>query len=96
LTDFDFYFGHKSKNPGHPDGAGEGGVFMELSPMHLLLILVIVVILFGGRRIPELMKGLGQGIREFKDGMRDQPPTAPPASGSQPTTTSTPPAADKK
>ena len=70
---------------------------MELSPMHLLLILVIVVILFGGRRIPELMKGLGQGIREFKEGMKDQPPTAPPASGNQSTTAnSTPPAADKK
>jgi sec-independent protein translocase protein TatA len=63
---------------------------MELSPMHLLLILIIVVILFGGRRIPELMRGLGQGIREFKDGMRDQPPTNPPASGSQPTTPTAP------
>jgi sec-independent protein translocase protein TatA len=32
----------------------------------ILLILVVVVLLFGGRKIPELMKGLGQGIREFK------------------------------
>lgn len=31
-----------------------------------LLILVVVVLLFGGRKIPELMKGLGEGIREFK------------------------------
>lgn len=31
-----------------------------------ILILVIVVLLFGGRKIPELMKGLGEGIREFK------------------------------
>jgi sec-independent protein translocase protein TatA len=60
---------------------------MELSPMHLLLILLIVVVLFGGRRIPELMRGLGQGIREFKEGMRDQPPTNPPASGTQSTPT---------
>ena len=36
------------------------------SPMHLLLILLIVVLLFGGRKIPELMKGLGQGMKEFK------------------------------
>ncbi len=36
------------------------------SPMHILLILLIVVLLFGGRKIPELMKGLGQGIKEFK------------------------------
>lgn len=51
---------------------------MELSPMHLLLILIIVVILFGGRRIPELMRGLGTGIKEFKQGMRDEPNTTPP------------------
>jgi sec-independent protein translocase protein TatA len=62
---------------------------MELSPMHLLLILLIVVVLFGGRRIPELMRGLGQGIREFKEGMRDQPPTNPPPSGTQSTPTTT-------
>jgi len=31
-----------------------------------LLILVVVVLLFGGKKIPELMKGLGEGIREFK------------------------------
>jgi sec-independent protein translocase protein TatA len=32
----------------------------------VILIIVVVLILFGGRKIPELMKGLGQGIREFK------------------------------
>jgi sec-independent protein translocase protein TatA len=36
------------------------------SPMHLLLILFIVVLLFGGKKIPELMKGIGQGMKEFK------------------------------
>jgi sec-independent protein translocase protein TatA len=52
-----------------------------LSPMHLLIILLIVLVLFGGRKLPELMRGLGTGIREFKEGMRDQPPpTNPPAS----------------
>lgn len=35
----------------------------------VLLIVGIVLLLFGGRKIPELMKGLGQGVREFKDGM---------------------------
>ena len=34
-----------------------------------LLIAVVVLLLFGGKKIPELMKGLGQGIREFKTGM---------------------------
>jgi sec-independent protein translocase protein TatA len=66
-------------------------IFMELSPMHLLLILIIVVVLFGGRRIPELMRGLGQGVNEFRKGMREEPP-APPAS----TPTSAPPAETKK
>ncbi|MGA2406899.1 MAG: twin-arginine translocase TatA/TatE family subunit [Bacteroidales bacterium] len=32
----------------------------------ILLILVVVVLLFGGRKIPELMKGIGQGLKEFK------------------------------
>jgi sec-independent protein translocase protein TatA len=36
------------------------------SPMHLILILLVVVLLFGGRKIPELMKGIGQGMKEFK------------------------------
>lgn len=45
------------------------------SPMHLLIIAVVVLVLFGGRKIPEVMKGLGQGVREFKEGMRgDQQP----------------------
>ena len=56
------------------------------SPMHLLIIAIVILVLFGGRKIPEVMKGLGQGVREFKEGRRgDQPPAqasqpaAPPA-----------------
>jgi sec-independent protein translocase protein TatA len=37
------------------------------APQHLVLILIIVLLLFGGKKIPELMRGLGRGIREFKD-----------------------------
>ena len=37
-----------------------------LGPMEIVLIVAVVVLLFGGRKIPELMKGLGQGMREFK------------------------------
>lgn len=55
-----------------------------LSVPHLLIILVIVLVFFGGRRIPEVMKGLGEGIRSFKEGMHGQPnqpnTTAPPQS----------------
>lgn len=35
----------------------------------LLFIMLIVLLLFGGKKIPELMKGLGRGVRSFKDGM---------------------------
>ncbi len=41
-----------------------------LSPTHLVFILLIVLILFGPGKLPELGKGLGKGIREFKDAMR--------------------------
>jgi len=37
----------------------------------ILLILVIVLLIFGGKKIPELMKGLGKGVKEFKKGMED-------------------------
>ena len=63
----------------------------ELSPIHWLIVLAIIVLLFGGKKIPEVMRGLGEGIRSFKEGMRGdgsspttqtiqtQPPAAPPA-----------------
>jgi sec-independent protein translocase protein TatA len=52
----------------------------EFSVFHWLIVLAIVLILFGGRKIPEVMKGLGEGIRNFKDGMSGatQTPPAPP------------------
>ena len=64
-----------------------------LSVPHLLILLLIVLIFFGGRRIPDVMRGLGEGIRSFKEGMRgDQsgppaanPPAAPPAATPTPT-----------
>ena len=42
----------------------------EFSPIHWLIVLAVIVILFGGRRIPEVMRGMGEGIRSFKEGMR--------------------------
>lgn len=42
----------------------------KLGPTELLLILAIVLVLFGGRKIPEIARGLGEGIRNFKEGMR--------------------------
>jgi sec-independent protein translocase protein TatA len=36
-------------------------------PWQIVLIVVVILLLFGGRKIPELMKGLGKGMKEFKD-----------------------------
>jgi sec-independent protein translocase protein TatA len=47
--------------------------------MEILVILLIALLLFGGKKIPELAKGLGQGIRNFKESLAgDKPPTSPP------------------
>jgi sec-independent protein translocase protein TatA len=60
-----------------------------LGTPEIVLILVVVLVLFGGKKIPELMRGLGQGVREFnsakanikseiEDGMREKPTQVPP------------------
>lgn len=36
-----------------------------------IILLVVVLLLFGGKKIPELMKGIGKGVRGFKDGLKD-------------------------
>ncbi len=41
--------------------------FLGLGGTELIVILIVVLLLFGGRKIPELMKGLGRGVKEFKD-----------------------------
>lgn len=41
------------------------------SPTHLIILLVILLLLFGAKKIPELAKGLGQGMKEFKRGQND-------------------------
>jgi sec-independent protein translocase protein TatA len=44
-------------------------------PMHLLVIFFIALLVFGPKKLPELGKGLGEGIRALKDGMKDNPTT---------------------
>lgn len=73
----------------------------DVGGSELLLIFVVVLLLFGGKKIPELMRGLGKGIREFNDaknnvrqeieeGMRDKPAApAAPATTDAPHTSST-------
>ena len=46
-------------------------LILGLGGQELLVILLIFLLLFGGSKIPELMKGLGKGVRSFKDGMNE-------------------------
>jgi sec-independent protein translocase protein TatA len=66
-----------------------------LSPFHLLIILAVILLFFGGRRIPEMMRGLGEGVRSFKEGMRE-PSSSTQASAQTPPVDTAPPAAEKK
>jgi sec-independent protein translocase protein TatA len=45
---------------------------MALGPWQIILILCIVLLLFGGKKLPELMKGLGKGMKEFKDATKGE------------------------
>lgn len=44
----------------------------QFGPWQVVLVIAVVLLLFGGRKIPELMKGLGRGVKEFKDGMKGE------------------------
>ena len=48
-------------------------IFLALGPWQIVLIVVVVLLLFGGKKIPELMRGLGSGIKEFKDASKEDP-----------------------
>ncbi|MDE5838301.1 MAG: twin-arginine translocase TatA/TatE family subunit [Paramuribaculum sp.] len=45
--------------------------FFNLGTGEIIVIVFIILLLFGARRIPELMKGIGKGVKSFKDGMND-------------------------
>lgn len=42
-----------------------------IGPWQIAILVVLVILLFGGKKIPELMRGLGSGIKEFKDATKD-------------------------
>jgi sec-independent protein translocase protein TatA len=46
----------------------------SLGGPEVIVILVVVVLLFGGKKIPELMRGLGKGVKEFKEGQKPDEP----------------------
>ena len=48
-----------------------------LEPQHIILIVLALLLFFGGKKIPELMRGLGKGVREFKDAQNGESSTPP-------------------
>ena len=52
-------------------------LFMNLGITEIVIIALVVLLLFGGKKIPELMRGLGKGVRSFKDGMNDKTDSEP-------------------
>ncbi len=46
---------------------------MSPGPWELLIVVFIILLLFGGKKFPELAKGLGKGLREFKKSVKEQP-----------------------
>jgi sec-independent protein translocase protein TatA len=54
-------------NGQEPEEPAMGDLFQ---PWHIILIVLVALVLFGGRRLPELGKGLGEGLRGFKEGLK--------------------------
>ncbi len=48
-------------------------IFSNIGTREIILIVLVVILLFGAKKIPELMKGLGSGIKEFKDATKEDP-----------------------
>ena len=46
-------------------------LFLGLGMPELIVILIVILLLFGAKKIPELMRGAGKGVRAFKDGMKE-------------------------
>lgn len=52
----------------------KSSLFLAIGPWQVVLVAVVILLLFGGKKIPELMKGLGSGIKEFKKGVKEDAP----------------------
>jgi sec-independent protein translocase protein TatA len=46
--------------------------FLAIGPWQIAIVVMVVLLLFGGKKIPELMRGLGSGIKEFKDASKEE------------------------
>jgi len=69
---------------------------MNFGTTEMLVVLAIVVLLFGAKRIPDLMRGMGQGIRSFKEGMQSEPPAGVPPSAPTPPANAAPASTPEK
>jgi sec-independent protein translocase protein TatA len=54
------------------------GILGGLGAPEIIIILIIVLLMFGGKKIPELMKGLGRGIKDFKDASKGEADSSEP------------------
>ena len=52
----------------------KSSLFLAIGPWQVVLVAVVILLLFGGKKIPELMKGLGSEIKEFKKGVKEDAP----------------------
>ena len=52
---------------------------MDVGPVELLIVLAVVLLLFGSKKLPELAKGMGQAAKEFRSGLHDEPEPERPA-----------------
>lgn len=46
-------------------------IFLAIGPWQIVIVVLVILLLFGGKKIPELMRGLGSGIKEFKEASKD-------------------------
>lgn len=48
-------------------------IILAIGPQQVILIVIVILLIFGGKKIPELMRGLGSGIKEFKNASKEDP-----------------------
>jgi sec-independent protein translocase protein TatA len=65
-----------------------------LQPWHLIVLAVVAFLLFGAKRLPELGKGLGEGLKGFKEGIRGVSDPTPPPSNTQQNSSTPPPSSN--
>ena len=58
---------------------------MDVGPVELLIVLAVVLLLFGSKKLPELAKGMGQAAKEFRSGLHDEDPESPAPAPATPT-----------